>query len=197
MSQPYHHGDLRNALLDAAETILNRDGINALTLRAIAREAGVSHGAPGHHFGDLTGLLTALAATGFMRLHLHLINEITDTTPETYIFALGNAYVHFARTYPGIFLLMFRSERLDWKAHSLSSAGALAFSLLAGPQAGDGEDQDAAKTLITASTRWSLMHGLATLVLDGQIIGMATKTGTVDIETLIKSVLTGGLNRAE
>src|SRR5262245_7555964 len=55
---PYHHGALREALLKAAETVLRRDGLAGLTLRAVAREAGVSHAAPTHHFGDLTGLLS-------------------------------------------------------------------------------------------------------------------------------------------
>ena len=59
---PYHHGDLREALLKAAERVLERDGLAGLTLRAVAREAGVSHAAPTHHFGDLTGLLSELAA---------------------------------------------------------------------------------------------------------------------------------------
>src|SRR3954453_9265896 len=62
---PYHHGALRDALLKAAERVLERDGLAGLTLRAGAREAGVSHAAPTHHFGDLTGLLSELAAIGF------------------------------------------------------------------------------------------------------------------------------------
>src|SRR5947199_7464628 len=63
----YHHGDLHDALLNAAETVLERDGVQGLTLRAAAREAGVSHAAPTHHFGDMTGLLSELAAVGFRR----------------------------------------------------------------------------------------------------------------------------------
>ncbi|HEY0912120.1 MAG TPA: TetR family transcriptional regulator, partial [Bradyrhizobium sp.] len=55
---PYHHGALRDALLQAAERVLERDGLSGLTLRAVAREAGVSHAAPTHHFGDLTGLVS-------------------------------------------------------------------------------------------------------------------------------------------
>ena len=66
---PYHHGDLHDALLAAAERVLERDGLPGLTLRAVAREAGVSHAAPTHHFGDLTGLLSELAAIGFRRFN--------------------------------------------------------------------------------------------------------------------------------
>ncbi len=65
---PYHHGDLHEALLQAAERVLERDGLAGLTLRAVAREAGVSHAAPTHHFGDLTGLLSELAAIGFRQV---------------------------------------------------------------------------------------------------------------------------------
>src|SRR5512138_102190 len=64
---PYHHGALRNALLQAAEKLLERDGLPGLTLRAVAREAGVSHAAPTHHFGDLTGLVSELAAIGYQK----------------------------------------------------------------------------------------------------------------------------------
>ncbi|MBV9561927.1 MAG: helix-turn-helix transcriptional regulator, partial [Bradyrhizobium sp.] len=64
---PYHHGALRDALLEAAEQVLERDGLAGLTLRAVAREAGVSHAAPTHHFGDVTGLVSELAAIGFRK----------------------------------------------------------------------------------------------------------------------------------
>src|SRR3954464_5676258 len=66
---PYHHGALRDALLKAAETVLERDGLQGLTLRAVAREAGVSHAAPTHHFGELTGLVSELAAIGFRQFN--------------------------------------------------------------------------------------------------------------------------------
>ena len=66
---PYHHGDLHDALLQAAERVLERDGLAGLTLRAVAREAGVSHAAPTHHFGDLTGLVSELAAIGFRQFN--------------------------------------------------------------------------------------------------------------------------------
>src|SRR5262245_36388547 len=70
---PYHHGDLHEALLKAAEQVLERDGLPGLTLRAVAREAGVSHAAPTHHFGDLTGLLSELAAIGYRQFGAAMI----------------------------------------------------------------------------------------------------------------------------
>src|SRR5712671_6417935 len=69
-NSPYHHGALHDALLKAAERVLERDGLAGLTLRAVAREAGVSHAAPTHHFGDLTGLVSELAAIGFRQFNV-------------------------------------------------------------------------------------------------------------------------------
>src|SRR3954453_17980194 len=75
---PYHHGALRDALLQAAERVLERDGLGGLTLRAVAREAGVSHAAPTHHFGDLTGLLSELAAIGFRQFNAAMAQACVD-----------------------------------------------------------------------------------------------------------------------
>src|SRR5215470_12173430 len=109
---PYHHGALRDALLQAAEKVLERDGLPGLTLRAVAREAGVSHAAPSHHFGDLTGLLSDLAAVGFQRFSRALLAGAGgEASPR--LDAMGRAYVTFAQAHPGLFTLMFRSERLD------------------------------------------------------------------------------------
>src|SRR5437899_12802463 len=70
---PYHHGALHDALLEAAERVLERDGLSGLTLRAVAREAGVSHAAPTHHFGDLTGLRSELAAIGYRMFNAAMV----------------------------------------------------------------------------------------------------------------------------
>ncbi|QND16879.1 TetR/AcrR family transcriptional regulator (plasmid) [Rhizobium leguminosarum bv. trifolii] len=195
--KPYHHGSLRQALLDAAEAILNRDGIDGLTLRAAAREAGVSHGAPAHHFGDLAGLLTELAASGFVRLRETVLTEVDDAAaqagPAAYSAALGRGYIRFARSHPGIFLLMFRSERLDWSSPSLSVAGLAAFALLSSRSVADTIEESAVERLIVASTRWSLMHGLATLIIDGRLEAMAHSIPGADLEQLIGKVLSRGL----
>src|SRR5689334_9448748 len=78
---PYHHGALRDALLQAAERVLERDGLAGLTLRAVAREAGVSHAAPTHHFGDLTGLVSELAAIGFRQFNTAMAESCTADAP--------------------------------------------------------------------------------------------------------------------
>src|SRR5207248_6245509 len=105
---PYHHGALRDALLQAAEKVLERDGLAGLTLRAVAREAGVSHAAPTHHFGDLTGLLSELAAIGFRRFNTAMYDAgETETAPLMKALARAKAYVAYAQARPGMYGLMF------------------------------------------------------------------------------------------
>src|ERR1700738_4987494 len=99
---PYHHGALRNALLEAAERVLERDGLSGLTLRAVAREAGVSHAAPTHHFGDLTVLVSDLAAIGFRQFSaaMAFAGPSGATLPEKGM-ASARAYVAYAQAHPG------------------------------------------------------------------------------------------------
>src|SRR5256714_8466282 len=101
---PYHHGALRDALLEAAERVLERDGLAGLTLRAVAREAGVSHAAPTHHFGDLTGLVSELAAIGFRQFNAAMVSACdTATTPLARALARPKAYVAYAQAHPGMY----------------------------------------------------------------------------------------------
>lgn len=198
MAQPYHHGSLRMALLEAAETILERDGIWALTLRAAAREAGVSHAAPAHHFGSLSGLLSELAATGFVRFRARMQAEAdaAGADPRARLIGLSRGYVGFARTSPGLFQLMFRSGQLDWSNQALSAAGEAAFAVLT-QAAVEVEPQSASHgfdNLVAAMGRWSLVHGLSTLLLDGRLAGVADKVlPGADIAAVIEAVLTRGL----
>src|SRR5262245_62298820 len=94
--QGYHHGSLREALLQAAERILERDGIQGLTLRAAAREAGVSHAAPKNHFGDMTGMLSELAAVGFERFVATMQGDVGEEgSPDRRLGGVGHGYVGF------------------------------------------------------------------------------------------------------
>src|SRR2546423_9106905 len=129
---PYHHGDLHDALLAAAERVLERDGLAGLTLRAAAREAGVSHAAPTHHFGDLTGLLSELAAIGFRRFNEAMVAaRNNETHPLMKGLANAKAYVAYAQASPGMFSLMFRNERIDMTRPSLHEAATASFEGLA------------------------------------------------------------------
>lgn len=196
MNRPYHHGALPEALLGAAEAIVERDGVDALTLRGAAREAGVTHGSPAHHFGDLSGLLSELAAIGFVRFRDKLKAEAEAAGPDLHArtLALCRGYVGFARASPGLFLLMFRSARLDWSRPALAVAGADAFALLAE----QGSDPRHAAThtahLASATAHWSLAHGLAMLLIDGRLEAMAERESGTNIEVLIDGVLAVGLS---
>src|ERR1700704_2585045 len=130
---PYHHGARRRALLRARETVLERDGLAGLTLRAVAREAGVSHAAPTHHFGDLTGLVSELAAIGFRQFNDAMVvaGSIDSSEPEKAM-ARAKAYVAYAQAHPGKYGLMFRTERLDMTRPSLHEAASTSFAGLAG-----------------------------------------------------------------
>jgi AcrR family transcriptional regulator len=171
--RPYHHGDLRAALLAAAEEILERDGIQALTLRAAARAAGVSHAAPAHHFGDLTGLLSDLAAVGYSRFVAELSEAMATAGDDAKarMVAMGRAYVHFAQAYPGMFMLMFRSERLDAARPSLREAMNAGRETLRGGivARAAGATLSEARLIAEVAASWSLVHGFAVLLLDGRL----------------------------
>jgi AcrR family transcriptional regulator len=180
---PYHHGDLHEALLQAAERVLERDGIAGLTLRAVAREAGVSHAAPTHHFGDLTGLLSELAAIGFRRFNAAMIAaRASETHPLMKAMANAKAYVAYAQAYPGMYSLMFRTERLDMTRPSLHEAATASFqglanSVAAGRQAAGLQEPLTGAALEALSLEqaaaiarnWSLVHGFTMLLLDGRL----------------------------
>jgi len=170
----YHHGALHQALLRAAERILERDGIQALTRRAAAREAGVSHAAQKNHFGDMTGLLSALAAVGFQRIAAAMQAGLPDTdSPGERLQAIGRGYVSFARAHPGLFRLMYRSERLDLNHAALREAVTASGRVLHSA-VGAVRQESLAGTLTMAqaahvASAWSLVHGFATLLLDGPL----------------------------
>jgi AcrR family transcriptional regulator len=158
----YHHGDLREALLATAEKILRRKGLPALTLRAIARESGVSHGAPAHHFPDLPALVSELAAVGFNRLAERLLAAPLGLQ------GTGRAYVEFALENPALFALMFREERLDAKNSALQSARARAFSVLGMI------NYPGRKTLLekvgAMTATWCMIHGFTVLAIDKRLV---------------------------
>jgi AcrR family transcriptional regulator len=192
-TRPYHHGALHEALLEAAETILRRDGPTGLTLRAAAREAGVSHAAPAHHFGDLTGLLSELAAVGFARFAAAMKAGAAAAAddPRARLDAIGRAYVGFARENPALFVLMFRSDRLDMSRPALRAAADDAFSVLARARGMPGAMKDSNLTLAQAgamAASWSLVHGFSMLLIDHRLDPMLRRL-EVDADTLLDNVL--------
>lgn len=110
-SRPYHHGDLRRALVDAARRLLEAEGPSALSLRAAAREAGVSPAAPYHHFKDKAELLDAVAQEGWDMLQGKMKEAKTSNHGKHQLTALGLAYVCFARANPALYRVMYDAAR--------------------------------------------------------------------------------------
>jgi AcrR family transcriptional regulator len=162
-ARPYHHGDLRRALLEAAVEAIDEAGPAAVSLRDLARRTGVSHAAPAHHFGDKAGLLTAVAADGFQRL--------AATLRETYhatgsFLEVGVAYVRFAVTHRAHFEVMFRPELYRPDDPELVQAREQARALLYPPAAEAANNPDGGGDVRAGVAAWSLVHGLATLWLN-------------------------------
>jgi len=156
--KPYHHGDLRRALLEAAMVIIERDGPNALTLRAVAREAGVSPAAPYHHFKDKSELLFAVSKEGFRRLKL----AMADVKVSASTHSMGVAYVEFAHANPALYRVMYDCARSmeslpDGAEHD---EGGLMMLKAAIQEASGGKigEVDLELTVIAA---WCAAHGLA------------------------------------
>lgn len=168
---PYHHGDLRAALLREAEAELAEKGAEGFSLRGVARRAGVSHAAPAHHFGDTAGLLTALAAEGFRRfLAMQRRRMERAEGPRARMLASGLGYIDFALSAPALFRLMFASGRTDWRDAALCAAAEEAFDNLAGRVTelrGAHPEADATARLDLVAA-WATVHGLAELMIAGR-----------------------------
>lgn len=165
--RPYHHGDLCRAILDAAERRLETGGLQAVTVRACARDAGVSPGAPLHHFGSLRGLLSALAARGFERLLARLDADLAAPDVRAPASLLVGAYVAFAVSSRPLFDLMWRDEVLDPEHDELVHSRRAALERL---QALSAVSQHGREARLRAIRTWSLAHGLAMLLLHGRIV---------------------------
>jgi len=187
---PYHHGDLRHALTAAAAKLVESDGVDALTLRELARRVGVSHAAPAHHFTDKAGLLAELAADGFESLARRL-TECTGrrTTGAKRLRDVGRAYIAFARKQPGHYRVMFgRALALAARSPRLAEAGASAFRALeeavlaALPKTHQGSPE---KVRQAAFLAWSSVHGASMLILDAAVPDLAPQGDAAAIETLV------------
>ncbi|TWV55544.1 TetR/AcrR family transcriptional regulator [Streptomyces misionensis] len=164
-SGSYHHGDLRAACVRAARELLEEDGSAALSLRAVARRAGVSPTAPYRHYADRDALLSAVAAQGYRELAEHLAAaHPAPTTPEE-LAAVAIAYVRFALEHPALFRVMF-AEPCDPTSEERLAATAAISEYVRGivRTVFPGADADALSTTV-----WALVHGLAFLHLDGKL----------------------------
>ncbi len=165
MTDSYHHGNLRADMLRQAADVIEREGAADLSLRALAREAGVSHAAPRHHFTSRAGLLTALAAEGFQLL----AQRLREADASRGFVEVGVAYVQFAVDFPAHFDVMFRPDLLDKDDADLHASQQDAFDVLrsgVASMSARGAVSDAAAAVVAG---WSLVHGLATLAASGSL----------------------------
>jgi AcrR family transcriptional regulator len=200
MKTTYHHGDLANSLVAATVSLLETRGLDQLSLREVAREAGVSHAAPAHHFGDKSGLLTAVAIEGYQLLTKALLASQTPEgrSPEQRLLDAGYAYIQFALSHTAHFEVMFRpaltnSENPEYIASSLAAKEVLEtcirnFLLQQSPQVQIPEQQIQA----TVIALWSQVHGFATLWLAGNLGDI---TDTVRRDMIVLDVLTSVIPR--
>jgi AcrR family transcriptional regulator len=185
----YHHGDLRAALIKAADGIIAEGGIEAFSLRAAAQRAGVSPGAPAHHFGSAKGLLTEVALLAFERIGqiIDKVGRSDDVVAD--VRALSLAFITFAVNHPGHFRLMFRNDlvnRTDPRYPEVSLKPGMRLGLAVAAHRGKFDVdlkrfEDAADMLCGMAT----LHGLANLVLEekaAHFFGSATSRAFVQKE---------------
>jgi AcrR family transcriptional regulator len=161
--RPYHHGDLRRALVDAARRLLEAEGPSALSLRAVAREAGVSPAAPYHHFKDKAELLDAVAQGGWEILGQQMAEAKISTTGMQQLTALGVAYVCFARDNPALYRVMYDAARdKDSLPSELQDNKESAYCMVRDTMIEHGADPSQEIELELASAAaWCGAHGLA------------------------------------
>lgn len=179
---PYHHGNLRQALLEAALVVLEQQGEAGLGLRDLARAVGVSSAAPYRHFDSRAALLEALAVTGYQRFTLAM-ETVAKSGDDNLMAAMGRSYVKFALDNPNLFRLMFSPQLRRDNRPGLRIAADAAYQTLRHITGGD-----VATGRIEAISAWSRVHGLSVLLLDGQI---AIGDGE-DIEALMAEIIARG-----
>jgi len=167
--RPYHHGNLRADLLEAAEAVLAERGVQGLTLRDVARVAGVSHAAPYHHFSNLNELLAAVAERGFLVLGEAMAQAVAVADTRERLLRVSQGYVDCARAHPERFRLMFGTLLAHKDQHpALKAAAHRAFGYVL--EAALAHDPQHGAHLALAG--WSLAHGLSHLMVDGAFDGL-------------------------
>ncbi len=167
--------DVRAGILEASIALMNEGGLGSLSMREVARRAGVSHQAPYHYFADREAILAELAGEGFEQLHDYMVSALGHARDRVgRARAIGEAYVRFALNHPEVFKLMFRCEMCDLSRYPDAKAKAdRCFNVVVdvvGAQGSAANKADPDLTPVIVS--WAMAHGLATLLLEGKL-GMA------------------------
>jgi AcrR family transcriptional regulator len=197
----YHHGDLRNALIQAGLELLAEGGVQELDLRKVARRAGVSHAAPYRHFADKQALIAAINEEGFHLLAERIrstLREVSDE-PVEQLLGVALAYVRFAKENPWLMREMFSGLTIERETFaSLHTASKSVYRLYAevirrGQESGKIVDGD---PTALAGVLWSVLHGLAMLIIENQMRPYADgPEGTERVTRYTIEVLYGGFAR--
>lgn len=173
-NKPYHHGNLSQALVDAAAELVEAEGAAAVTVRAVAQRSGVTATALYRHFADKEALLVAVAARGFAALVAAFEQARAGLAPREALTALGLAYIDFAGRHPHLHALMFGPRVPGAEGNGdLAPVAEQSFHLLVEATAAClGPNVPLNRTMSTAIALWSLVHGYATLRRDGQFTGL-------------------------
>jgi AcrR family transcriptional regulator len=175
---PAARPQVRETLLAAARAELVEHGRAAISLRAVARRAGLSHASPKYHFGDRSGLLTAIATEGFDALARHLA-EVHESDAQQQFAALGRAYIDFGLSHPALFELMFAPGELHATDPELMAGQEQAIgSLTTAVSRLAGIDATPSGTPKLALISWALVHGLVVLARDGALQAAAAPQTT-------------------
>lgn len=185
---------LRARLVQAGVGLLAEEGVQALSLREIARRAGVSHGAPRRHFPTHLSLLSAIARQGFADLADKVAAEVDGhrTDPRAQLMALGRGYLDFALTHPGMFELMFRHDLLESNHLGLRETSLPLFQTLV-DLVSRAQPQSDLPPPVIAGALWSNLHGIAQLWRWGSL---QLATGADDVEPLLRAALDAHLGPA-
>lgn len=183
----YHHGHLRDALLQAAVEILRSGGVEALSLRALAKATGVTQAAPYSHFRDKNDLLAAIAETGFQRLALQMAEDATGApSAQARIERLITSYIRFAAENKPLFRLMFGRELANLKKFpTLAMTAGKSYALISAALSTRQSKEDDVRFLTVAI--WSLCHGLTTLIIDEKL--KLEQFGAVAPEDFVKKTV--------
>lgn len=173
-SKKYHHGDLKNALIQAGIEILSRDGVAGLSLRKVALRAKVSHSAPYAHFSDKQSLIAAISTEGFNQLYAELSAAIGEraSSPEKKLFAAIKAYVTFALTRTDTFKIMFSGvieKEKEYPAFVEVSQRTFRLVVDVVRECQRSGLLPAGQTELVAVSIWGQIHGIVSLALEGQI----------------------------
>lgn len=172
IQDPYHHGNLRQAILEKAAEVLERQGADAISLRGLARALGVSHAAPAHHFTDRHELLAELAADGYAGLADAMAAGMEDSDPDGWLAATGAAYIRFGVANPERYRMMFASRLMTENCpERLRIESTRAYLLLLAASHGREPNADPSDYSVDLPelTAWSTVHGAVMLWLDGQL----------------------------